>query len=103
MSDDLDAWWSELCKRDKEWRDEVKSWLLEKHSVQDVEQTNIYDGRPFGSYNMFWEELKAYMNPGDEIWSYRRPGEDREHLCPRAGYALVRDGQVITDFVTEMS
>lgn len=91
-----------------------KEWLQEKLSVADAEAAHpgITDdrvtrfpdaGRPFGFQHGEWEELKAAMLPGDELWAFSSPAESWKHLAGRAGFAVVRDGVPIQVIVTVMN
>ncbi|MBE1302401.1 MAG: hypothetical protein GJ680_21125 [Alteromonadaceae bacterium] len=50
-----------------------------------------------------WNELKAKMRDGDEIWSFSTSDKSWEMMCGRSGYALVRNGTVVFFCVTEMN
>jgi hypothetical protein len=43
------------------------------------------------------------MEPGDELWAFSSPPETWQHLCGRAGIALVRNGEVIEAMTTMMN
>ncbi len=59
--------------------------------------------KPFGFLNAKWEELKARMRTGDEIWTFRSPPESWQDLAGRAGVALVRSNKMIDAIVTVMN
>jgi hypothetical protein len=91
-----------------------KEWLQEKLSVAGAEAAHpgINDdravrfpdaGKPFAFQHGEWEELKAAMLPGDELWAFSSPAESWEHLAGRAGFAVVRDGVPIKIIVTVMN
>jgi hypothetical protein len=81
-----------------------KEWLGRAVSIADAEEDNTRAGSvPFGHLNADWERLKASMLPGDEIWGFCSPPDSWQHLAGRAGYALVRDGQVIDCIVTMLN
>ena len=91
-----------------------KEWLQEKLSVADAEAAHpgINDDRvarfpdaakAFGFQHREWEEFKAAMLPGDELWAFASPAELWEDLAGRAGFALVRDGVPIKIIVTVMN
>ena len=50
-----------------------------------------------------WEEIKATMQPGDELWSFHSPSWTWQALCGRAGIALVRDGAIVAELITMMN
>ena len=59
--------------------------------------------KPFGFNNAQWEELKAHMQPGDELWTFSSPADSWQHLAGRAGVALVRNKKVVGAIVTLMN
>jgi hypothetical protein len=90
------------------------TWLEKKISVAEAEAT--YPGvkddsaarfpdaaKPFGFRHQQWEELKAAMMPGDDIWTFASPPKSWEDLSGRAGVALVRGGVPIMILVTAMN
>jgi hypothetical protein len=50
-----------------------------------------------------WTPFVAVMQPGDEIWRFRSPGDTWANMCGRAGYSIVRDGEVLRSLVTLMN
>ena len=85
-----------------------------KSSIEEAEDLNpgIRDERvkqfpdaakPFGFQNRKWEELKALVRPGDEIWIFQTPYEFEKNLAGRAGVWLVRDGRVMVELVTRVN
>ena len=91
-----------------------KTWLQKKVSVAEAETTypGIKDDRvarfpdaakPFGFRHRQWEELKAAVIPGDEIWTFASPPESWTDLAGRAGVALVRNGVPIKVVTTAMN
>jgi hypothetical protein len=95
--------------------DEIpRAWLKERTTIAKAEAANpgITDDRvarfpdaakAFGFQNREWEELKALVLPGDEIWIFSSQTESWKHLAGRAGVALVRDGVPIRAIVTMMN
>lgn len=91
-----------------------KAWLKEKTTLAEAEAAHpgikgeraerFPDAaKPFGFQNGQWEDLKALILPGDEIWNFCSPPESWEHLAGRAGVALVRDGVPIRTIVSMMN
>lgn len=89
-------------------------WLQERITVQEAERmhTRAPDERsaripalrkPFGFRNAQWEELKARMWPGDELWTFASPAESWRHLAGRSGIALVRNKKMVCAIVTLMN
>jgi hypothetical protein len=91
-----------------------KAWLKEKTTVAEADAAHpgISDDRvkrfpdaakPFGFQNRQWEEFKALVLPGDELWTFSSPPDSWEHLAGRAGVALVRDGVPVRVIITMMN
>ena len=91
-----------------------RAWLQERISIEEAERRFMPtpDDRsnyvpqlrkPFGFLNARWEKLKARVQAGDEIWTFRSPPETWQDLAGRAGVALVRDNKVIDAVVTIMN
>ena len=87
-------------------------WLLRKTSIEEAEAAHpgFADerahrwpelARPFGLASRRWEKLKARMQAGDELWTFRSPEASWRNLAGSAGVALVRDGVVIDEVVTK--
>jgi hypothetical protein len=90
------------------------SWLTEKATLQEIEAENTPDAatrardprlpdKPFAFGNDRWEALKSKMQEGDELWYFCSPPESWQHLAGRAGIAIVRAGQIVDSFVTQMN
>ena len=45
-----------------------------------------------------WKELIRTMQAGDEFWYYKSPKETWDNFSGRAGYAVVRNNEVISFF-----
>ncbi|PZF75853.1 hypothetical protein DK847_16670 [Aestuariivirga litoralis] len=55
---------------------------------------------PFGFLNGGWQRLRREAQEGDQFWSFDAPwGRYGTATSRRVGYALVRDGKVVTWFV----
>jgi len=92
------------------------NFLIEKLGVNEVEAREIYQDPlqttpqlPFGYLNGAWEKFKSTITDGDELWSFLVPKGELvgEHEMPSdfemVGYALVRDGRILGEFVCEGS
>lgn len=92
--------------------------LLEKVNPLEVEAgAKVLDplGRvpdlPFGHLNKGWLRLRRKVRPGDVMWSFRTSGymPHADGPGPRyegphsvlAGYAIVRNGKIVAEFLTE--
>lgn len=90
------------------------AWLQKKISVAEAEAAypGVNDERsarvpdaskPFGFRHQEWDELKAAMRPGDELWTFASSPESWSDLAGRAGVALVRNGVPIKVIITAMN
>jgi hypothetical protein len=91
-----------------------KAWLDKKVTIAEAEAEHpgISDERvqrfpdaakPFGFKNGQWEAIKAAMQPGDELWTFRSPAESWKNLAGRAGIAVVRDGNPVMVLTTMLN
>ena len=89
-----------------EWK---KDCAVEEQTLEKIETVNLYpdDGRvphvPFGLRNADWLRFKSKTQPGDTLYFYSTSPESWEHLAGRAGYVLVRGGEVVDTFNTMMN
>ena len=80
-------------------------------SIEQAEKDNMIsiqkDGKsvilPFGYINDDWEALKAQYLDGDQIYKFSSSEESWDKLAGRAGYALVRNNQIIAEIITLMN
>ena len=77
-----------------------KEWLSARVTVQEAEASNVENGRVFGYQHRKWERLKSQMGPGDELWEFCSPPASWAHLMGRAGYALVRNGEIVESILS---
>lgn len=70
--------------------------LVRQVGVAEAEAEAMKDGVPFGTRNAEWNDLKALIRPGDEIWFYR----DNRAMAGAEGYVLVRDCDVVAFVMT---
>jgi hypothetical protein len=87
-----------------------KAWLKKKTTVANAEQAHLVKDKrlgpkpvPFGFINARWEQFKAGMRLGDELWEFESPGPSWEHLAGRAGLCIVREGRIIDALITRMN
>lgn len=50
-----------------------------------------------------WIPFVSHLLPGDEVWHFRSPPQTWSEFCGCAGYAVLRDGQVIRILTTMRS
>jgi hypothetical protein len=79
-----------------------KEWLQRPISVADVE-ARLAQNPPVDGWLEDWRTLVAAMRPGDDLWEYRSSPESWQHVAGRAGYAVVREGEVVDGILTMMN
>lgn len=83
----------------------VNDWLGKE--AYDIEETEQYhkdaSGVPFGRMHKEWLQFKAKQQPGDLLYSFSSPSDWWRNCAGRAGYAWVRNGVVVAEFVTMMN
>jgi hypothetical protein len=91
-----------------------KAWLQQKVTVAEAEAAHPgitgeravrfpEAAKPFGFQHRAWEDLKALMLAGDELWTFTSPSNSWRDLAGRAGIALVRSGVPVKVIVTTMN
>jgi len=70
-------------------------WLVAKTSIDRVEalmqpKDNSYRGHIYLDHAQ-WEQFKAKLGPGDELWEFRSPPETGQ-TGGQEGYVIVREG-----------
>lgn len=82
-------------------------WLNQKITIEEAESRFMdQDDRlspypvPFGFFNHLWNELKAEMIEGDELWLFSSSRESWTNSCGKGGICIVRDGRVYKSLVT---
>ena len=87
-----------------------REWLTKKVTVEEAEAAHLVRNEkfgpepvPFGFMYQEWKQLIAAMRPGDELWEFNSPEDTWKHLAGRAGFAVVRDGNLIASLVTMMN
>ena len=58
------------------------------------------DPVPFGFFNHLWNELKAEMIEGDELWLFSSSRKSWTNNCGKGGICIVREGEVYKSLVT---
>lgn len=58
------------------------------------------DPVPFGFFNHLWNELKAEMIEGDELWLFSSSRESWKNSCGNGGICIVREDEVYKSLVT---
>lgn len=89
-----------------------KTWLKKKVSVEDVEKEHVItsvhnpaikEPTVFGFVHDQWETFKTQIQDGDELWEFCSDDGSWGALSGRAGYSIMRDGEIINSFVTILS
>lgn len=79
-------------------------WLQKRTSVAEVESKHAVLGERLSpGYLQRWVQLKDTMRENDELWEYSSPLSCWRIGMGRAGYILMRDGDVIFDLLTRMN
>ena len=87
----------------------MPDFLQKAVTVEEAEAANTYPpGRgeapiPFGRHNALWRAFLAKMQSGDELWTFVSDEESWRNLAGRAGYAIVRNGEIVDEFITMLS
>jgi hypothetical protein len=80
--------------------------MTTEKTIEEIEAAHLYedDGRvphvPFGFMNSNWLAFKGKMRPGDKIFDFDSNEESWANLAGRSGYVLVRDGEIVDEFIT---
>lgn len=87
-----------------------KEWLVKKVSVTEAESVHLCkidrlgpDPIPFGFQNKEWNRFICKMKDGDELWEFNSPPQSWPNMWGRAGYSIVKNGEIIDYFLTLMS
>jgi hypothetical protein len=73
-----------------------RTWLTRRVSLSEL-------GDNWGYLQREWDALRSEMREGDELWEFASPQSSWDALAGRAGVALVRGGQVLSQIVTIVS
>jgi hypothetical protein len=70
--------------------------------LSDEDKQKLLDrSEPFHKWvEQRWKPFVALMQPGDELWRFRSPDHTWANLTGRAGYAIVRNGEILHSLVT---
>lgn len=83
--------------------------MKKEYTISELEAMHMYpdDGRvphvPFGFGNDRWQKFKSQVRDGDKIFALESSPESWKHLAGRAGYVLVRDGNIVAKIITRMN
>ena len=78
-------------------------WVMEEcndYPIPPVPPTSAVSASDIRAYRDRWHALRAQMRPGDTLWTFRAPETEWLQSAGRAGYALVRQGEVVSGVVT---
>lgn len=77
-----------------------REWLGSETSVEEVEA----DFQDFGEHwHDEWRSFISQMQPADQLRHFFSPNESWLLMAGRAGYAIVRQGEVVDAFITILS
>ncbi|MBX9792504.1 MAG: hypothetical protein K2Y37_26685 [Pirellulales bacterium] len=81
------------------------AWLSRQSTVDALESEFEYDGIVFGHCHSEWQQLKAKIRPGDELWYFISPPETWTGFprCGMEGITLRRHGQTIDNVLLSLS
>lgn len=92
-------------------------WLRQKGTVAEFERAELqrkaaafnlpfekvaqkFGARPFANMTDGWRKFVGEQQEQDELWSFSSPEETFVKKLGCSGYALVRDGVIVSTFVT---
>ena len=78
-----------------------REWLLGETSVEQIEAAQLQGCSQL--YVAEWREFISKMQLGDQLRDFLSPPETWVRLAGRAGYAIVRQGEVVDAFITILS
>jgi hypothetical protein len=83
--------------------DLVHPWLQNRVTFAEID--SIYGNSPSENFRREYHEFKAQFQEGDELWYFCSPPESwgKKCLAGRAGYMLIRKGEVVASIVTLMN
>ena len=75
-----------------------REWLRERCEDFPVNPLPGGDGGELAlvrRYRERWREIRGQLRGGDQLWSFCSPGEEWSSRSGRAGFAVVREGEVV--------
>jgi hypothetical protein len=72
-----------------------RQWLGRETSLEEIESAPY----PNELWLREWREFMSQMQPGDQLRWFSSPDEAWRLLAGRAGYAIVRQGEVVDAFI----
>jgi hypothetical protein len=87
-----------------------KAWLKKKTTVEQAERKNLVSDKrlgpkpvPFGFINDKWQKFTSGIREGDELWEFESSAESWGALAGRAGFCIVRRGNIVDAIITKMN
>jgi hypothetical protein len=77
--------------------------LIVRTNLRDVDAEVMSDPAVVDEFHKTWNEFKSQIKDGDELWSFNSPKATWNQLAGRAGYAIVRGGEVVAAICTMVS
>lgn len=100
---------AELQKMQDNHERDLLSWRIALVSV-DMVDAFYNENSPFGKYNprqlSNWDQWKIFISnykTGDELWYYRTPKEYWASLSGEEGFAIYRQGKLISRIITALN
>jgi len=78
----------------------IENWLLEELDMSVLAEEFDDHETPENEWNQ-WKSFKAQHKDGDTIRMFSSPQDYWDSLCGIAGYALIRNDEIITTMITE--
>lgn len=77
--------------------DLILRWKVQIVTIDDVEGGKTIFDKPSG---IEWDKFKTAIRSTDELWYFCSPHETWEKLMGCRGYAILRNGRLITHYTT---
>lgn len=71
----------------------TEDWLIKQVRRSEVDAE-------LGMLNQRWVDFRQEIQEGDEIWQFCSPDKFWEKKCGRAGYSIVRNGEIVRSLVS---
>jgi hypothetical protein len=99
----LKEWLAERCESTDPHAIRLRGMAALKLSNEN-KQKLLEHSEPFRKWiEERWKPFIAQMQPGDELWQFLSPEHTWANLMGRAGYAIVRNGEIVHSLVTVMN
>lgn len=76
-----------------------EAWLLRRVTLEEIAEASRTRDLIKPRDSAEWEEFKAQVRQGDEIWLFTSPEESFQNVGGDIGYVLIRNGEEVTHIV----